>query len=338
LSQQYPTSELNYHGVNLIHGRLPELAKLADAAKPFYEWLEGLAQRQQKNNLPLSENLHAMTESDLRTFILAAYISPDDGTLPALFDGIGRQYAHRKAVYYFLAWLVRDAPQQRLAPMLARVQANARHETTLSLEVGALAKLFVAYRGVLGTFDWLAVREVVMDRLEGSRRSIRGRESEVVVRTAATVALQQYYSSRHSYGRFGGIKVPGGEVRVEGETFDVSVDLLGHNKEVQERILMPVKTRETEGGGHSHLFTRDIEAAIAAARRGGEANWVAAWIIAQNWSPRQTDHVAVLCDFTVALAMDPSNFRTVDPDTQNRLNRFIASVLDGTLSRKGGIS
>jgi hypothetical protein len=179
------------------------------------------------------------------------------------------------------------------------------------------------------------LREVIIDRLEGSRRSIRGRASEVVVRTAASVALQEYFGRRHSYGRFGGINVPDHEVRVGGETFDVSVDLLSYDKTVRERILMPVKTRETEGGGHAHLFTRDVEAAIAAARREGEANWVAVWIIAQNWSAEKTSHVAALCDFTVALEIDPSNFQTVDAATQERLSSFIAGVLDGNLSRKG---
>jgi hypothetical protein len=136
----------------------------------------------------------------------------------------------------------------------------------------------------------------------------------------------------------GGINVPDREVRIGGETFDVSVDLLSYDRAVRERILMPVKTRETEDGGHSHLFTRDVEAAIAAARRDGEANWVAAWIIARNWSIEKTSHVASLCDFTVALAIDPSNFETVDASTQERLNNFIAGVLDGSLSRKDASS
>jgi hypothetical protein len=329
----HPTDVLDYRGVNLAHGRLPELAKLADAAKPFYEWLELLAQAQAQNALSLSENLLTMSEADLREFILTAYLAPDNGTRPSLFDGIGRQYPHRRAVYYFFAWLIRDAPLQRLGPRIAKV--SARRQTRLDVEAGALATLCVAYRGVLGTFEWLAIREVIIDRLEGSRRSIRGRASEVVVRTAASVALQEYFGRRHSYGRFGGINVPDHEVRVGGETFDVSVDLLSYDKTVRERILMPVKTRETEGGGHAHLFTRDVEAAIAAARREGEANWVAVWIIAQNWSAEKTSHVAALCDFTVALEIDPSNFQTVDAATQERLSSFIAGVLDGNLSRKG---
>jgi hypothetical protein len=126
-------------GVNLVHGRLPELAKLADAAKPFYEWLEQLAQAQARNALSLSENLLTMSEADLKAFILGAYLAPDDGTRPSLFDGIGRQYQHRRAVYYFLAWLIRDAPQQRLAPLIAKV--DAQRESRLSIEAGALARL-----------------------------------------------------------------------------------------------------------------------------------------------------------------------------------------------------
>ena len=332
----HPTVVLDYRGVNLAHGRLPELAKLADAAKPFYAWLEQLAQAQTHNSLSLSENLLTMSEADLKAFFSTAYLARDDGTRPSLFDGIGRQYEHRKAVYYFLSWLVRDAPLQRLRPLITKVDAGGGSRQ--DIEAGALAALFVAYRSVLGTFEWVAVREVIMDRLEGSRRSIKGRASEIVVRTAVTVALQEYFGRNHSYGRFEGINVPDREVRVGGETFDVSVDLLGYDRTVRERILMPVKTRETEGGGHSHLFTRDVEAAIAAARRDGGANWVAVWIIAQNWSAEKTDHVAALCDFTVALPIDPSNFETVDAGTQEQLNKFITGVLDGSVSRKDGTS
>jgi hypothetical protein len=150
----HPTDVLDYRGVNLAHGRLPELAKLADAAKPFYEWLELLAQAQAQNALSLSENLLTMSEADLREFILTAYLAPDNGTRPSLFDGIGRQYPHRRAVYYFFAWLIRDAPLQRLGPRIAKV--SARRQTRLDVEAGALATLCVAYRGVLGTFEWLA--------------------------------------------------------------------------------------------------------------------------------------------------------------------------------------
>lgn len=330
----YPVREIDLYGVNIIHSRLPELAKLADAAKPFYEWIEGRCSSMRSNSESLTENLMAMTAVEIRDLIEDCLRADGEPGVPALFDGVGRQYGHAKACYYFFAWMLRDAPQQRLQPMLARAQrATSTNKTRVMTE--ALAILFVSYRGVLRTFKWSAVREVVMDRLEGSRRSIRGRHSEVVVRTAITVALQTFYEKHGSYGRFSGVQVPATEVRIGNETFDVSVDLM-QAKQIAERILVPVKSRETEGGGHAHLFTRDINSAIAVARAADEINWVVAFIIAQNWSPREQEHVRDVSDFAVSLTISPNDFETLDPSTQRALNRFIEQVLLGEIEPKSG--
>lgn len=48
------------------------------------------------------------------------------------------------------------------------------------------------------------------------------------------------------------------QIKLAGETYDVKV--CGK----QGTILIPVKTRETMGGGHALLFTRDIHKAISA--------------------------------------------------------------------------
>src|SRR5438067_480893 len=41
-----------------------------------------------------------------------------------LYDGIGRPYKDDKAKWYFLAWLLRDAPAQRLGPLLKTVKGR----------------------------------------------------------------------------------------------------------------------------------------------------------------------------------------------------------------------
>ena len=42
-----------------------------------------------------------------------------------LFDGLSRPYASTgKAKWYFLVWLFRDAPAQRLQPLLAHLQGE----------------------------------------------------------------------------------------------------------------------------------------------------------------------------------------------------------------------
>jgi hypothetical protein len=307
--------------------------------------VEDIARSRAGNGLTLSANLLAMSEAEIVDLVLACH-GVADGELqrPALFDGAGKQYAHRVAVYYFFAWLLRDAPTQRLRPILARAQklSGRNRAEAQRLDAEALAKLFVAYRGLLGTFEWAAVREVFVDRLEGSRRAIRGRAAEIPVRTALSAALQAAYEDLDGYGRFAGVRVPDGEITVRGETFDVSVELLDASGDVAERVLIPVKSRETEGGGHSNLFTRDIEGAMRAIRaedvEDRVAYWLAAFIIAENWAPEQTQHVVHVCDFAVALTMNPTEFETLDAATQDDLHAFIRGVLSGSLERKAGSS
>ncbi len=258
----------------------------------------------------------------------------DIRSVPALFDGVGKQYPHKKACYYFFAWALRDAPVQRLQQLIARAKTTASPQDPLETEAEVLAHLFVAYRNVLGNFDWAAVREVIIDRLEGSRRAIRGHQKEAVVRTALTVALQTYFKKYGSYGRFDKIKVLNREVHIDTETFDVCVELIMPIEHSTERILIPVKTRETEGGGHSHLFTRDITSAITTAKASDTVNWVAVFIIAENWSQREQDRVTDIADFAVALKMSPGDFETVDDDTQQQFGEFVAKVLDGSQKRK----
>lgn len=308
--------------------------KLADAAEPFYEWVQTLAQEQMRNDLSLSDNLMQMSQDDITALVLKCHAEGSRPDTPALFDGIGRQYAHRRAVYYFFAWIVRDAPQQRLQPILSRAQRGSGGKGSLLVEAEALAKLIISYRMVLKSFHWEPVREVVADRLEGSRRSVKGREAEVVVRTAVTSALQTAYEELGGYGRFEGIRVADSEVNIHGQSFDVAIELLSGGEHRAEHILIPVKSRETEGGGHSYLFTRDIDSAMSAIRQaadegGGPVYWLAAFIIAENWARDQAEHVQDVCDFFVDLAMNPTEFDTLDAETQARLNSFIRDVLSG---------
>jgi hypothetical protein len=74
--------------------------------------------------------------------------------------------------------------------------------------------------------------------------------------------LSQYLRRRSNVMLDDGL-VSNREVRIGGETYDV--------RAVGSRgtILLPVKTRETMGGGHALLFTRDIFKAISVAKENG---------------------------------------------------------------------
>ncbi len=88
-------------------------------------------------------------------------------------------------------------------------------------------------------WNWPTIAEVMSDRLEGSRRAIKGTLFEAIVRRILSELFEQYQLP---------LKVSEVEIRLEGETYDVAVD------GPKERILIPVKTRETMGGGHALLL------------------------------------------------------------------------------------
>src|SRR5438876_6511193 len=107
-------SRLVISGIDVSHSRLVELSKLADQAKPFYDWVTHQFQLQLKAKTTLEQMIQAATENDLQPAIARCYSPGVHAGIPILTDGVGRTYPHVKACYYFFSWLIRDAPQQRL--------------------------------------------------------------------------------------------------------------------------------------------------------------------------------------------------------------------------------
>jgi hypothetical protein len=317
------------YNIDITHLRLVDLTRLADQAKPFYDWVEKEFQTVLKRDESLNILLLTTTHAELISCIRACYASSDTDTVPLLFDGIGRSYSHKKACFYFFAWLIRDAPQQRLTPLITRMLKNTS-STRTDIEIEVLAALIVKYRPYVTTFAWDAIREVIIDRLEGSRRSIRGHEKEVIVRTALLSSVQDYFTRNQNYGVYGRVEIPASQIIIGNETYDVSVSLIDHTETVARRILVPIKTRETEGGGHAHLFSRDILSAIRAVRQHSSADFVAVVIIATNWSARETENLREIVDHLIVFEASPTNFHSFDTIEQERLNQFIADVLNGT--------
>ncbi|MDQ7024690.1 MAG: hypothetical protein Q9P01_02235 [Anaerolineae bacterium] len=276
------------NGVEITHQRLVELTKLADQAKPFYDWVEKQFQITLNNTSNLDKNLQTASLSEVTRGIESCYKPLDNKNLPLLFDGIGRPYKHRKSCYYFFAWIIRDAPQQRLSgpiSTLVKKTNNGRIEAQISV----LATLIFEYRSDVKTFEWQAIREIIIDRLEGSRRSLKGHEKEVIVRTALLEAIQTFYSKNGSYGIYANVELFGKQVKINNETFDVGAKLLNENGKVVRHILVPVKTRETQGGGHSHLFSRDLNSALSVAK---DTDMLIVVIVAKSWSKREIEALA----------------------------------------------
>jgi hypothetical protein len=320
-------------GVDITHSRLVELTNLADQAEAFYDWVEDRFQAALSRSDSLDEILNSVSEAEIKRAIADCYTANRAEGLPLLFDGVGRSYPHAKACYYFFSWLIRDAPQQRLGPLIGRMVKNARRSRS-EIETEVLASLICKYRSNVKTFSWEAVREVIIDRLEGSRRSIKGHEKEAVVRTALLAAFQNYFAAHSDYGIFVGVEIADKQVMIGSESFDVSANLLDREGQCARRILVPIKTRETEGGGHSHLFTRDIRSAINAARRDNENDYLIVVIVARNWSHREAEVLRAQVDHVAIFDLSPGEWSSFSDHEQERLNAFIASVLDGSVMPK----
>jgi hypothetical protein len=237
--------DLIVHQVNISHYRLVELAKLADQAKPFFDWVEKKAKKTTGSHKGLSEILLTSSKKQIKDIIAECY-QADEGSCPLLFDGIGRVYKHPKACFFFFAWLVRDAPQQRLAPLISRMQ-KADDISKLVAETDTLVALITEYRGVVRSFDWSVVREVFIDRLEGSRRSISGHRLEANVRTSLITAIQHFYSIHNNYGKFSRVDIAEKQIKIGQHSIDISAEFIPKNGGEPLKILIPVKTRETEG-------------------------------------------------------------------------------------------
>jgi hypothetical protein len=233
------------HQVNVAHYRLIELSNLADQAKPFDDWREKVAKQITGYNKSLSEILFTSSKLQINQIISAYYINEQEEK-PLLFDGIGRVYEHAKACFYFFAWMIRDAPQQRLSPLVSRMQKLDNIEK-IAAETDTLVELLCEYRNIVKTFDWQTIREIIIDRLEGSRRSISGHKIEASVRTSFVAAIQHYYSVYNNYGKFRKIELADKQIKIGRHTVDVSAQLIPKNTVNVENILIPVKTRETEG-------------------------------------------------------------------------------------------
>ncbi|BBD54767.1 hypothetical protein L2E69_02930 [Planktothrix agardhii 1806] len=59
-------NDLIVHKINIAHYRLIELTKLADQAKPFYDWIEKHAKRITGSHRCLNEILFACSKREIK--------------------------------------------------------------------------------------------------------------------------------------------------------------------------------------------------------------------------------------------------------------------------------
>ena len=318
--------ELIIHEVDIAHYRLIELSQLADQSKPFYDWVEKQAKKVTSSHQSLNDILLKSAVSAIKEIILFCYNDTNQNK-PMLFDGIGRVYKHPKACFYFFSWMIRDAPQQRLSPLISRMRKQVNLLDKKSAEVDTLSALIYEYKSYVKSFEWLTIREVIIDRLEGSRRSIKGHHLESSIRIALVTAIQTFFAIHGNYGKYTTVEVAPKQIKIGSHTIDVSAKFISNGDLPDVNLLIPIKTRETEGGGHSHLFTRDIMQAIGDLENDINHYHIVAVIIAQNWSSTEIININNDIDYVFHFKMNPNRFIGFDEDSQIKLNQYIGQIL-----------
>ncbi len=278
--------------------RLKELAIITNLNKPFFDDFisflinEGYAE------------LHVFViEKDCSNAerAIKKYLDRKSPQGLKLYDGIARPYPEDKAKWLLLGWIFRDAPEQRLKGFLSSLSGTPNERK---------AKLLNQVRQYVATvlpaperWDWIPIFEVIIDRLEGSRRAIKGNLFEEVVRR----------SLNEIFARNGiNLAIEKHQIKLSSETYDIKVS------GSQGTILIPVKTRETMGGGHALLFTRDIHKAIDVASEAGY-NCIPI-IIAESWTG---DLSTLNCKEFVYINQNPNQLNEVESILTQKLEQLL---------------
>ncbi len=145
---------------------------------------------------------------------------------------------------------------------------------------------------------------------------------------ALITAVQNYFAIYGNYGKYKRVRIANKQIKLGNHTVDVSAELVPKGGGPNESLLMPIKTRETEGGGHAHLFTRDIIAAVRELREDARIYHVTAVIIAQNWSTSELGNIEDQIDRIFHFDMSPNRFNGFDEQTQIELNKYVKEILN----------
>ena len=277
--------------------RLKELVLIVRRNKPFYDDFIAFLKAHGYGSLLAFIN-EASDDQALKT--LVEYLkrtSPEH-----LLDGLGRPYAEGIARFYFLSWVLRDAPAQRLQPLLSQMPGRTLDEKRAAL-LNEIRKHTAPLFPCAENWSWNSISEVMLARLEGSRRALKGALFEGIVRTQL----------RDIFNRNGlNLEVGNREVKINDETYDVEVR--GPNG----RLLLPVKTRETMGGGHANLFTRDIHKSISVAEESGYH--CIPIVIAESWGG---DLGSLKCENYIYIKANPNQVVEIEPVLRSRLEEMV---------------
>ncbi len=277
--------------------RLQELAAIVEQNKPFYDAFSSFLQRH--SYADVASFIHDDDSAKARS-VIESYLTNTAGA--TLYDGLGRPYTNGKAKWYFLAWILRDAPAQRLEPLLRSVDGSTLEEKKVLL-INHLREFVGPLFPDSEKWTWPVVSEIMLARLEGSRRALKGTRFESLVRNLLT----ELFAAKTI-----DLAVGEKQITISDETYDVQV-VSGKSK-----ILIPVKTRETMGGGHANLFTRDIHKSISVAQENGYL--CIPIVIAESWGG---DLESLHCEHLIYIQANPNQTDEIGPKLAAELESLL---------------
>lgn len=281
--------------------RLIELVAVAEANKPFFvetvEFLRGQGYASLKDFV--FEASEAKGLHTLKTYFEHSFSS-------TLFDGVMAPYQESKAKWMFISWLFRDAALQRLQPLVSQETGSTLVDKKASL-LNKIRRHIAPLFKEEECWMWPAIREVLIARLEGSRRAKKGTLFEGIIRVELRTQLELLKCKN--------LTVLPIQQKIDDETYDVVVS--GD----RGKVLIPVKTRETMGGGHALLFTRDIFKSIQVAQRAGHE--CIPIVIAESWGGKLGD---LECNFAVHIQRNPNQIDKILPELQAQLKSVAKAV------------
>lgn len=282
----------------ILHNlRLQELVTIVQANQQFYE--EFVTFLQQEGYHTVLDFIREESDAKAAQTISRYLQRPSEAIL---YDGLLRPYPNGKAKWFFLAWLLRDAATQRLQPLLSSVPGNNVTERKVYL-LNEIRKFVAPLFTQEASWEWTAVSEVMLARLEGSRRALKGTLFEELVRRNLEKLCQ---------GNKMTLQVSKKQVQIDDETYDVQVTGAGGS------ILLPVKTRETMGGGHALLFTRDIYKSILVATANGYL--CVPIVIAESWTG---DLESLKSELHIYIPANPNQITAVEPLLDQALQNLL---------------
>lgn len=282
----------------ILHNlRLAELVAIVQENQAFYEDFVHFLQTEGYNSILafIQEPVDERAAATLQRYL-------ERKSEVKLYDGVLRPYANGKAKWFFLAWLLRDAATQRLQPLLKSVSGknDIERKTFLLNEIRKfVAPLFPASE----SWEWPAISEIMLSRLEGSRRALKGTLFEGIIRQIFEELIERHHLL---------LGVGAAEIKIHDETYDIQI--IGKNG----TILIPVKTRETMGGGHALLFTRDIYKSIMVAIENGYK--CVPIVIAESWGG---DLSVLKSELYIYIQANPNQIAILKPLLTEKLNDLL---------------